>query len=36
MMHRQLYGLTGQAHVGLIGFFQKFVLDMVDNLWFDR
>ncbi len=36
LIHRQLFGLTGQAHGGTIGFFQKYVLDLVDNLWFDR
>lgn len=36
LMKGQLYSLTGQAHGGLIGFFQKYVLHPMGNLWFNR
>ncbi|EDQ84773.1 uncharacterized protein MONBRDRAFT_29885 [Monosiga brevicollis MX1] len=37
MLSHQVYGLTGQGHGGVIGFFQKYVLNFgTDNLWFDR
>ena len=37
LLSQQLYGLTGQGHGGVIGFFQKIVLNFgTDNLWFDR
>eukprot|EP00730_Choanoeca_flexa_P016445 TRINITY_DN7768_c0_g1_i5.p1 TRINITY_DN7768_c0_g1~~TRINITY_DN7768_c0_g1_i5.p1 ORF type:complete len:446 (+),score=41.90 TRINITY_DN7768_c0_g1_i5:21-1358(+) len=37
LLSQQLYGLTGQGHGGVIGFFQKVVLNFgTDNLWFDR
>lgn len=36
LMKGQLYSLTGQAHGGTIGFFQKYVLHPMGNLWFNR
>jgi len=36
LLQRQHYSLTGQAHTGVIGFFQKYVLAVMENLWFDR
>eukprot|EP00039_Didymoeca_costata_P018929 m.335553 g.335553 ORF g.335553 m.335553 type:complete len:516 (+) comp17627_c0_seq1:354-1901(+) len=36
LLKKQLYSLTGQAHGGLLGFFQNYVLAVMDNLWFDR
>lgn len=36
LMKGQLYSLTGQAHEGTIGFFQKYILFPMGNLWFNR
>ena len=36
LLRRQNYSLTGQAHPGLLGFFQTHLLASMDNLWFDR
>jgi len=37
LLKKRAYSLTGQAHPGsAIGFFQKYVLESMDNLWFDR
>eukprot|EP00054_Salpingoeca_dolichothecata_P010707 m.59615 g.59615 ORF g.59615 m.59615 type:complete len:430 (+) comp19116_c0_seq1:70-1359(+) len=36
LLQRGKFCLTGQAHTGLIGFFQNYVLATMNNLWFDR
>ena len=36
LLGSQNYSLTGQAHKGLLGFFQYQVLACMNNLWFDR
>ena len=36
LLCRGEFSLTGQAHGGLIGFFQKYILACMGNLWFDR
>jgi glycerol-3-phosphate O-acyltransferase 3/4 len=36
LLKKQPLSLTGQEQGGLIGFFQKRVLDVMENMWFDR
>ena len=36
LMKGQLYSLSGQEHEGTIGFFQKYILFPMGNLWFNR
>lgn len=35
-LRKGAFSITGQAHGGGIGFFQKHVLTVMENLWFDR
>jgi len=36
LLKNQPLSLTGQKQSGLIGFFQNYVLDVMENMWFDR